>query len=125
MKLLWIYLLSCSTFCYLHKWKPHKRHHRHAHIMVKKLEYLSTKMVQFLLLKILKRCITDSALLWSVLKINGMFLLKSAELSYYSPSFKVYAYAITVLNILQKISSCTYKREFWVSKRQAISAQRE
>lgn len=56
---------------------------------------------------------TDSALLWSVLKINGMFLLKSAELSYYSPSFKLFAYAIiTVLNILQKIISCICKREF-------------
>lgn len=52
-----------------------------------------------------------------------MFLLKSAELSYYSSSFKVLADAIiTVLNILQKRSSCIYKTDVWVSKRQAISA---
>lgn len=52
-----------------------------------------------------------------------MFLLKSAELSYYSSSFKVLAYAIiTVLNILQKRRSCIYKTDVWVSKRQAISA---
>lgn len=43
--------------------------HRCAHIMVK--EYPSTEMVQFLPLKVLKRLLSDSALFWSVSKING------------------------------------------------------
>ena len=73
--------------------------------MVTKLEYLSMKTVQFLPLKILKRFMTDNALLWSVEKIDSMCLCKvkmhlSAELSYYPSSFKVLACAIiTAINI--------------------------
>lgn len=73
--------------------------------MVTKLEYPSTKVLQFLLLKILKRFITDSALLWSVEEIDSMCLCKvemhlPSQLSYYPSSFQVLVSAIiTALNI--------------------------